>query len=49
MPTFWQAIKYLENINLKVIAATADGVLQNGKVSRMYKHLVDDLDTEILN
>ena len=28
MPIFWQAIKYLEKINLKVIAATADGASQ---------------------
>ena len=25
MPIFWQAVKYLGKINLKVIAATADG------------------------
>ena len=25
MPIFWQAVKYLEKINLKLIAATADG------------------------
>ena len=28
MPIFWQPIKYLEKINLKVIAATADGASQ---------------------
>ena len=30
-PIFWQAIKYLKKINLKVIAATADGASQNRK------------------
>ena len=31
MPIFWQTVKYLERINLKVIAATADGASQNKK------------------
>ena len=50
MPIFWQAVKYLEKINLKVIkiAATADGASQNRKVFRMHKHLVGDSDTEIV-
>ena len=45
MPIFWQAVKYLEKINLKVIAATADGASQNRKIFRMHKHLVGDSDT----
>ena len=48
MPIFWQAVKYLEKINWKVIAATADGTSQNRKFSRMHKHPVDDLDAEIV-
>ena len=49
MPIIWQAVKYLEKINLKVIAATADEVLQNRKYFRMHKHPVGDSDTEIVN
>ena len=45
MPIFWQAVKYLEKINLKVIAATADGTSQNREIFRMHKHLVGDSDT----
>ena len=48
MPIFWQAVKYLEKINLKVIAATADGASQKRKFFRMHKHLVGDSDTEIV-
>ena len=29
MSTFWQAVKYLEKNNLKVIAATGDGASQD--------------------
>ena len=39
MPIFWQAIKYLEKINLKMIAATADGASQNRNFFRWHKHL----------
>ena len=46
MAIFWQAVKYLEKINLKIIAATADGASQNRKFFRMHKHLVGDSDTE---
>ena len=31
MPMFWQAVKYLEKVNLKVTAVTADGASQNRK------------------
>ena len=48
MAIFWQAVKYLENNNLKVIAATADGASQNTKCFRMHKHLVSDSGTEIV-
>ena len=48
MPIFWQAIKYLEKINLKVIAATADGASQNRKFFRWHKHLVGDSESEIV-
>ena len=33
---------------MKVIAATADGASQNRKFFRMHRHLVGDLDTEIV-
>ena len=48
MSIFWQAVKYLEKNNLKVIAATGDGASQDRKFFRMHKHLVSDSDTEIL-
>ena len=48
MPIFWQAVKYLEKINLKVIAATEDGASKNRNFFRMHKHLVGDSDTEIV-
>lgn len=41
MPIFWQAVKYSQSINLKVIAATAHGASQNKKLFRMCKYLVD--------
>ena len=37
MPVFWKVLKYLERINLKVIAATADESLQNRIIFGMYK------------
>ena len=48
IPILWQAVKYLEKINLKVIAATADGASQNIKLFRMHKHVVGDWGTEIV-
>ena len=48
MPIFWQAVKYLEKITLKVIAATADDASQNRKCFRMHKHLVGNSETEIV-
>ena len=48
MSIFWQAVKYLEKNNLKVIAATGDGASQDRKFFRMHKHLLSDSDTEIL-
>ena len=48
MSIFWQAVKYLEKNNLKVIAATADGASQKRKFFRMHKQLVGDSDTEIV-
>ena len=48
MPIFWQAVKYLEKTNLKVIAATVDGASQNRKFFRMHKHLGGASDTEIV-
>ena len=48
MAIFWQAVKYLEKISLKVIAATANGTSQNKKIFRIHKHLVGDSDTVIV-
>ena len=48
MPIFWQAVKSLEKINLKVIPATEDGASQNRIFFKMNKHLVGDSDTEIV-
>ena len=48
MQIFWQAVKFLEKFNLKVIAATADGASQNRKFFRIHNHLVGDSDTEIV-
>ena len=48
MPIFWQAVKYLEFINLKVIAATADGAAFNRKFFTMHKYLMGDSDSEII-
>ena len=39
MPIFWKAVCYLENINLKVVSATADGASPNRKFFRMHKSL----------
>ena len=48
IPVFWQAFKYLEKINLKVIAATTYEASQHSKFFRMRKHLVGDSDTEVV-
>ena len=48
IPIFWQAVKYLERINLKVIAATADGASQNRKFFRMYKYLCGDSGADVI-
>ena len=48
MPIFWQAVKYLERINLKVIATTADGAPQNRIFFRMHKYLCGNLDAGVI-
>ena len=47
-PIFWQAVKYLERINLKVIAATADGSSQNRKFFSMHNYLCGDSDGDAI-
>ena len=42
IPTFWKAVCYLEGINLKVIAATADGASPNRRFFRMHKYLAGE-------
>ena len=39
MPIFWKAVCYLENIDLHVISATADGAASNRRFFRMHKFL----------
>ena len=48
MPIFWQSVKYLERINLKVIGATADGASQKRKFFRMDKYLCGDSDADVI-
>ena len=48
MPIFWQAVKYLERINLKVIAATADRASQKRKCFTMHKYLCGDSDADVI-
>ena len=45
---FWQTAKYLERINLKVIAATADGASQKRKCFTMHKYLCGDSDADVI-
>lgn len=47
MPIFWQSVRYLERINLKVIEVAADGGSQK-RFFTMHTHLVGDSDTKIL-
>ena len=42
MPIFWIAVCYLEQIDLHVIAATADGASPNRRFLRMHKFLQGD-------
>ena len=48
MPIFWQAVKYLEIINLKVIATTADGAPQNIIFFRMHKYICGNLGAGVI-
>ena len=48
MPIFWQAVKYLERINLKVIATTADGAPQNRIFFSMHKYICGNLDAGVI-
>ena len=47
-PIFWKAVNILENINLKVIAATADGASPNRKFFRMHKALDGDSHDKVV-
>ena len=47
-PIFWKAVNILENINLKVIAATADGASSNRKFFRMHKALDGDSQENVV-
>ena len=47
-PLFWKAVNILENINLKVIAATADGASPNRKFFRMHKALDGDAQKAVV-
>ena len=48
MPTFWKAVCYLEKINLKVMAATADGASPNRKFFKMHKLLDGNAGTDVV-
>ena len=48
MPIFWKAVCYLEKINLKVIAATADGASPNRKFFEMHKPLDGNAGTDVV-
>ena len=45
---FWKAVNILENIQLKVIAATADGASPNRKFFRMHKPLDGDAEKAVV-
>ena len=47
-PIFWKAVNILENMDLKVIAATADGASSNRKFFRMHKALDGDCKERIV-
>ena len=47
-PIFWKAVNILENIDLKVIAATADGASSNRKFFRMHKALDGDCSENVV-
>ena len=47
-PLFWKAVNILENINLKVIAVTADGASPNRKFFRMHKFLGGDAEKVVI-
>ena len=46
MPIFWKAVCYLEQIDLHVIAATADGASQNRRFFRVHRFLQGDSEIE---
>lgn len=48
MPIFWKAVSYLEQINLKVIAATADGASPNRRFFRMHKLLCGESEKNVV-
>ena len=48
MLIFWKAVYYLEKINLKVIAATANGASPNRKYFKMHKFLDANAGTDIV-
>ena len=47
-PLFWKTVNILENMNLKVIAATADGASPNRKFFRMHKPLDGDAEKAVV-
>ena len=48
MPIFWKAVCYLEHINLKVVAATADGASPNRRFFKMHKSLAGNSGREVI-
>ena len=47
-PLFWEAVNYLERINLKVISTTCDGASPNRKFFRMHQPLQGDSDKDVV-
>ena len=48
MPIFWKGVCYLEQINLHVVAATADGACPNRRFSKMHKFLQGDSQENVV-
>ena len=47
-PLFWEAVNYMERINLKIISITCDGTSPNRKVFRMHQPLEGDSDKDVV-
>ena len=48
MPIFWKGVCYLEQINLHVVAATADGASPNRRFFKLHKFLQGDSQENVV-